>query len=87
MNNNRITAKQFISQDHSTDNAYLCYENDRFIDIETKLYENRPDLEDRIEYFLANGNKVKRFKTIKENGLTNYNHIVCKVMFPAPPSI
>ena len=44
--------------------------------MEEKLYEEFPEYKETDNYFLVNGNKVKRFKTIKENNIKNGKPVV-----------
>ena len=40
------------------------------------LYDEYPEYKETENYFLVNGNRVKRFKTIKENQIKNGKPII-----------
>ena len=44
-----------------------CKNTDLFVRIEEKLNNDYPELKDKETYFLVNGRKIKRFKTLEEN--------------------
>ena len=46
-----------------------CKTTTIFVRIEEQLYEEFPEYKETNNYFLVDGKKVKRFKTIKENGI------------------
>ena len=64
----------------STDQKFLyslpCKTSTLFVKIEEKLYEEFPEYKQTDNYFLINGKKVKRFKTIEENGIKNGKPII-----------
>ena len=68
----------FQSKDQKILYSIICAKTDKFIQIENKLYEKFPELEesDNYElYFTINGKRVKRSKTIADNNI-NYSDIV-----------
>ena len=44
--------------------------------VEKRLYEVYPNYEEGENYFLVNGNKIKRTKTLKENKIKNSDVIM-----------
>ena len=42
-----------------------------FVKIEEKLYDEFPEFKDEETYFLVGGKKIKRFRTLRENGIKN----------------
>ena len=40
------------------------------------MYEEYPEYKETDNYFLANGNRVKRFKTVKENKIKNGRPVI-----------
>ena len=42
-----------------------------FVRIEEKLYDVYPEFKDKETYFMVNGKKIKRFRTLKENNINN----------------
>ena len=44
-----------------------CKNTELFVRLEEKLNNDYPELKDKETYFLVNGRKIKRFKTLDEN--------------------
>jgi len=44
---------------------------DKFVRLEEKIYEDYPEYKDEETYFMKNGEKIKRFKTLDENNIKN----------------
>ena len=47
--------------------SIVCKNTDLFVRLEEKLNNDYPQLKDKETYFLVNGRRIKRFKTIEEN--------------------
>lgn len=67
---------RFKSGDNLIDYSIICNRNQLFVDIEKKLYEEYPNYKETQNYFLCNGNVIKRFKTIGENNLRDNDVLV-----------
>jgi len=52
-----------------------CKNTDLFVRLEEKLNNDYPELKDKETYFLVNGRKIKRFKTLDENHI-NSNDVI-----------
>ena len=63
----------FYSTDSKIHYSLICKKTDKFINIENKLYEAYPEYKDSENdfFFLVNGQKIKRFKTLEENKIKN----------------
>ena len=48
-----------------------CNENDKFTNLEDKLFEKYSDYSDKDASFYFNGKKIKERKTLKENNISN----------------
>ena len=68
---NRMMTVNFISMDSKIHFAIPCLDTDTFAEVEEKLYKQFPEYRETNNSFLANGQKVLRFKTIKENKIGN----------------
>ena len=68
---NRMMAVNFISMDSKIHFAIPCLDTDTFAEVEEKLYKQFPEYRETNNSFLANGQQVLRFKTIKENKIGN----------------
>ena len=53
----------------------MCKSSDKFTKLEEFLYEKFPELSETENFFLANGSKINRFKTIEFNGI-KYGDII-----------
>ena len=71
VNPNDMVAVNFISKDQKIHFALVCNQNDTFAKIEEKLYEKYPEYRKTNNSFIAHGNQVLRFQTIKENKIGN----------------
>ena len=71
-----VIAILFISNDQKLTYCLPCKNSTLFVKIEEKLYEEFPEYKETNNYFLANGKKVKRFKTIKENDIKNGKPVI-----------
>ena len=66
----------FISSDQKVTYAVTCKNTTPFVRIEEKLYEEYPEYKDTENYFLHNGEVIKRFKTVEENHIKNGKPII-----------
>ena len=56
--------------------SIIAPKTESFVRIEEKLYNEYPELKEFEVYFIANGVKINRFKTIEENNLKNNDKIL-----------
>ena len=56
--------------------AIPCKNTDTFVRLEEKLYEDYPEYKDKDTYFIKNGNKIKRFKSLDENKIKNNDVLI-----------
>ena len=66
----------FKSNDQKIEYSLPCKNTTTFVKLEEKLYEEYPEYKETDNYFLANGNRIKRFKTIKENQIKNGKPVI-----------
>jgi len=57
-----------------------CKDSDLFVKIEEKLYDEYPQYKNIETFFLVNGRKVLRFKSMKENNIKNGNVIMLNIV-------
>ena len=63
-----IYSINFDSFDKKIRNCSItCKNTDIFVKIEEQLYEDYPEYKNKETYFLVNGQKIKRFKSLDEN--------------------
>ena len=65
-----ITIK-FISVDQTINFSTYAKINDNFSKIENILYNNYPNYKETENYFLVNGKKIIKYKTLEENKIKN----------------
>ena len=56
-----------------------CKSNDIVVKVEQQLYDEFPQYKDYHTYLSCNGNIIKRFKTMEENGIKNGNTIIVNI--------
>ena len=66
----------FKSNDQNIDYCLSCKTSTIFAQIEDKLYEEYPEYKGNDNYFMINGKRIERFKTIKENQIKNGNPVI-----------
>lgn len=68
----------FQSHDLKFTHSFLCKNTDQFTKLESLLYKEFPEyLENEAEnYFLVNGRRINRYKSLEENGIHNSNIII-----------
>ena len=77
----QIIAIGFTSADQTIQNFFRpCKDSDLFVKLEEKLYDEYPKYKDVETYFIANGKKVLRFKSMKENNIKNGQVIMLNII-------
>ena len=56
--------------------SIICKDNDIFAKVESLLYQKYPKYKETEQYFIINGQKINRFKTLKENGIKDSDVIL-----------
>ena len=72
----KILSALFISTDQKITYAIPCKNTTSFVRVEEKLYEVCPEYKETENYFIHNGNAVKRFKSIEENNIKSGKPII-----------
>jgi hypothetical protein len=67
----KIISVIFFSIDEKINFSVICKNNEKFFNIENKLYMKYPELIDNENDFLIKGKKVNRFKNLEENNINN----------------
>ena len=89
LNNNKLNknmidigqtlAINFMSVSHDKILPITCLKNDSLVKYEEIFYNEFPEYKDYNTYLTANGNPIKRFKTIKENGIKQGSAIIVNI--------
>jgi len=66
----------FTSSDQKIHCSIICKNTEKFIKLEEKLYNDYLEYSESDNYFMANGNRVSKFKTLDENKIKNSNIII-----------
>ena len=67
----KVISTLFISTDQKIMYTIACKNTTPFVKLEEKLYEEYPEYKETENYFIYNGAKIKRFKTVEENKIKN----------------
>lgn len=70
----------FTSQDQKIHNSIICKNTDKFNKVEDKLYEIFPDYSETENYFIVNGNKINKYKTLDDNKIKNNDIIILNII-------
>ena len=68
---NKIMCVNFISSDQNIHYAATCLKTNTFAEVEEKLYKQYPEYRETNNYFISNGKKILKSKTIEENNIGN----------------
>ena len=77
----KLIAINFTSSDSKINFPILCKTSTKFSEIEETLYKKYPDYGENDGddiLFLGNGSKIKRYKTMAENGFPGYGITIKK---------
>ena len=66
----------FISDDQKLHHSLICKNTDKFAKIECKLYEIYPEYVETENYFINNGVKINKYKSIEENKIKDSDIII-----------
>ena len=61
----------FISMDQKIHYSIICKNTDIFTNVENKLYDEYPEYRETENYFMVSGQKVNKYKSLKENKIVN----------------
>ena len=75
----KIIAIFFTSTHQDIHRPIPCKNTDVFVKIEEKIYNEYPKYKDYNTYLTVNGNIIKRFKTLEENGIKDGNTIIVNI--------
>ena len=66
----------FTSDDQNIHFSVICKNTEKFIRLEEKLYNDYPEYSETNNYFVVNGNRIQKFKTLDENNIRNSDIII-----------
>jgi hypothetical protein len=65
----------FVSGDQKIHYSFICNDSEKFNNVENRLYEIYPEYEGENNTFIVRGNKIKKYRTLKENNI-KYSDII-----------
>ena len=71
----KLIAINFTSIDQRINHSIICKNKTKFHEIEGELYAKYPEYAENDNYFMFNGLKINRWKTLEEIGINGYNII------------
>ena len=76
----KTIAVVFISLDQEIQYPMSCKISDIFEKLEEKLYLEYPRYKNKNTYFIANGKKINKSKTVEKNGIKNGDSIIVNII-------
>jgi len=76
----KIYAINFTSADQNIGHYCIaCKNTDIFAKLEIKLYEDYPEYKEKETYFIKNGDRINRFKSLDENNIKNNDVLMLNI--------
>ena len=66
----------FITSNQELHYSIICKNTDEFHKVESQLYKKFPKYSENENFFLLNGNKINKYKTLKQNGIKDNDIII-----------
>ena len=79
ININQTLAINFMSANHDKILPITCLKNDTLVKYEELFYNQYPVYKELNTYLTADGQQLKRFKTIEENGIKQGSTIIVNI--------
>ena len=76
----KLISIKFVSCDQNINFSSYVKVNDNFTKIENILYNNYPNYREIENYFIANGKKINKYKTIEQNGIKDNDIITLNTL-------
>ena len=74
--NEKLLTVIFTTYDEIFYYSIICKNTERFNTIENKLYDSYSEYSNPENYFIFNGRKINKVKTLEENGIKNNSIII-----------
>ena len=75
----KLISIKFISSEKDIDYSLITKNTEKFSKIEIMLYEKYPKYTEAENFFIVNGNKINRSKTLEQNNIKN-NDIITLII-------
>ena len=69
--NEKLISIIMVSTDQKIHHSFICKNTDKFTKVEYLLYEIYPEYMETDNYFILNGNKINKYKSLEENKIKN----------------
>ena len=76
----RVISVCFVTTSQDIHFPMACKNNETISRLEEKLYNEYPKYKEYNTFLTVNGNVIKRFKTIEENGINYGNTIIVNIL-------
>jgi len=77
--NEKLISVKFISMNQEINSTIISKNTDSFSKIENILYEKYPKYKDSENYFIFNGRKINRNRTLEENKIRNNDTLTLEI--------
>ena len=77
--NEKLISIKFISGNQDIDFTLITKNTEIFTKIESILYEKYPTYKDSENYFIVNGNRINRHRTLEENKIKNNDVLTLEI--------
>jgi len=77
--NEELMSVIFISSNQKIHYSIICKNTDQFTKIETQLYKEYPEYGNLENYFVVKGNKINKYKSLKDNNIKNSDIITLHI--------
>jgi len=71
LENEKLMSIIMVSNDQKIHYSIICKNSQKFTKIEENLYERYPEYIESENFFLVNGNKINKYKSLEENKIKN----------------
>jgi aspartate carbamoyltransferase regulatory subunit len=71
LENEKLMSIIIVSNDQKIHYSIICKNSQKFTKIEENLYERHPEYIESENFFLVNGNKINKYKSLEENNIKN----------------
>ena len=77
--NEKLISIKFVSGNQDVNFTIIAKNTDLFSNIEKQLYDNYPRYIDSENYYLCNGNRINKHRTLEENKIKNNDTLLLRI--------
>ena len=78
-NGEKLISVIFTSSDQKIHTSIICKNTEKFIKLEEKLFNDYPEYSEFDVYFMVNGSRISKYKTLDENKIKNNDIIILTI--------